>query len=361
MGGSDLQRAKRLHSRKKYTEVIRILEPKVFQYRQNNDFYYLLGSSYLHTGDIAGAYTYIKRVLDIEKEHIPAMLQLALIELLKGKNAEAIEIWLRILEIDPGNRFAKRGLNLLKQGSLNQDVVDRFLATKKRFSLISEKMSVWPIVLPLIIIVFIALPVVLTLFTEVDIIPDNLNIRNEEVAGISVEPIETLVSTEGKFTYILTEDEIVEMLEEAKEKFNTFEDNAVQQIVNIIKYSNASEEVKQKALLIENYLTTPDFIDFHGNITYREVREEPLRYENCYIRWKGKISNLDINPDRIRFDFLVGYHDNKVLEGIIPVIFDFAVSLEEENPIEIIGQIRDPLTELKIRGTSVRPIAPGGG
>ena len=54
-----------------------------------------------------------------------------------------------------------------------------------------------------------------------------------------------------------------------------------------------------------------------------------------------------MGDDYIRFDFLVGYHDNKVLEGIIPVRFGFAVSIDNGEAVELIGQIQEPRNDLR--------------
>lgn len=360
MGGTELKHAKRLLKRKKYSEIIRMLEPQVFRFRQNPDFYYLLGTAYFNTGDIAGATTYLRRVIDLQNENVQAMLRLAAIELQKGENAEAIEWWLKVLETDGGNKYAKRGLELLKKGSHNQKIIDNFIESNKLHTLVPAKRNFFPLITAAVVLVILIVPITLNFLTEITILPDTLKMRNAEVSEITLQEEEELVSLEGEFTYILNEKEIVKLMDEAKDQFNRFNDNRVQQIVNKLKYSNASDSVKQKAELLENYLRRPDFTNFEGNISYAELRNEPLLYENCYIRWSGKISNLEISDTEISFDFLVGYHDNKVLEGIVPVYLDFAVSLEQGSPVEIIGKIEDPRGRIRIQGTSIRPIAPGG-
>ena len=359
MGGTELKNAKRLLKRKKYTEIIRLLEPQVFRFRQNPDFYYLLGTAYFHTGDIAGATTYLRRVIDLQNENIPTMLQLAAIELQKGNNADAIDMWLRVLEVDSGNKYAQRGLELLKKGSHNQRIIDQFIESNKIQTLVPRQKTFLPAIIVIAVLTIIIAPLILNFLTEITILPDTVEVRNREVSEMQFENDEKLINLEGKFNYILSEKEIVRLLDDAKKEFNKFNDNKVQQIVNKLKYSNASAEVKQKAELLENYLRRPDFTNFTGNITFTDIQEEPLLYENCYIRWKGKISNLEITSSTISFDFLVGYHDNKVLEGIVQVFFNFAVSLEQGNPVEIIGKVIDPDGDIRIEGTSIRPIAPG--
>lgn len=66
---------------------------------------------------------------------------------------------------------------------------------------------------------------------------------------------------------------------------------------------------------------------------------ESKLYNNCYIHWKGRLSNLLITENLIMFDFLVGYDEKKILEGIIPVIMNFGARIDSDFPIEVLGKI----------------------
>ena len=357
MGGKEFVRAKRLFQRKKYSDVIRILEPQVFRFRENTDFYFLLGASCFYSGDIAGAGTYLKRVLDLKKEDITAMLYMAVIYIRQHKNQDAIETWLLVLDSDPKNRYALRGLELLKKGSNDQQIITDSIGTNKVSNYLPKHISYVPVITLGIVVLFLIVPVVL-------ILTENLSFfaktpRNERIQDVFTENTEIGIETEGNFTYILTEKEIERLLDEANDGFNSYDDNAVQVIINRIKNSNASQSIKDKAYLLEKYLSKPDFTNFKGDFSYKDIVSEPLLYDRCYIRWKGRISNLDIQADMIYFDFLLGYQDNKVLEGIIPVRFDFAADLRNGDAVEIIARIETADNGLSVQGTSVRPISSG--
>ncbi len=359
MGGKELFRAKKLLQRKKYTEVIRILEPQVFRFRESQDFYYLLGISYFHTGDIAGARTYLRRVLDLQPDHIHSMLYLAVIELKNRNNPKAIELWLNVLESDSKNSYALKGLDLLKKGSNDTAIVDKFLEGNKTSTLLPKKRNSLPFIIGGIIVLVFVVPFTVVLMGNISLFSMNREVRNADIESISISKKNNLINVEGEYTYILTEKEIIGLLEQAKKDFNNYRDNKVQIIINKISNSNASENVKDKISLMEPYLKKPDFTTLKNTILLEDIESDPLLYEKCYIRWKGKISNLKIGEDVIRFDFLVGYQDAQVLEGIVPVYFNFAVALENGDPVEIIGQVEQPMSDVRIKGTSVRPIAPG--
>ena len=358
MAGKDLKRAKKLLKRKRFTDVIRMLEPQVFRFRQNSEYYYILGTAYLYTGDISGASTYLKRVVQLKPGHTDALLEIAAIDLKQGQNQKAIETWLDILQLDNSNKIARRSLNMLKESANSPEILESYLSTNKFYQLLPSVGSPFRIIIPILVIIVFLIPLSLYLHSNFGDFFDRTQPRNRDVAEISIDKNEGIVSVSGEFRYVLTEEEITKTLQEAKKAFDNFEDNRAQKLINKIKYSNAAGQIKDKASIIEAYLSTPDFTNFSVGYSYREIMEDPLLHENCYVRWKGKVSNLEIGETYIRFDFLVGYHDNKVLEGIIPVRFDFAVSIEQGASVELIGRIKQPRENLRLEGISIRPLGP---
>ena len=55
--------------------------------------------------------------------------------------------------------------------------------------------------------------------------------------------------------------------------------------------------------------------------------------------WKGKVANLKVAKDSIAFDLLVGYDQEKQLEGIVPVTLPFAADLANGSAVEVLGQV----------------------
>ena len=354
MGGKELTKASRLFRRKKFAEVIRLLEPQVFRFRQNARFYHLLGISYLYTGDISGARTYLERVIQLEPRNTEARNALAAVHLKMNRNDEAILDWLRVLEDEPKNGIARRGLELLRKTASDPGQLDEFLESKKFYSLLpSEGFSVHPLLIAVVIVVFLV-PLGLYLFPRVgDLLPPRGEEREPAVTSLQVG--DGVVAFSGSYNIMLTEEEVRNTFEDIKEYFNEHRDNLAMREINRILLSNASQEVKDKVSTIAGYLKSPDFQSFSDNFSYSEVISDPPLYENCYVRWKGRASNLEITESEVRFDFLVGYHDTKTLEGIVPVSFPFAVSVEQGQPVEVLGRIL--LADgIRLEGVSIRPI-----
>ena len=116
MKGKGLGEARKLFRARKFPDVIRLLEPEVFRYRESFDYFWLLGFSCLHTGDLGGAFSYISRAHQLQHDDISALLGIAAIHFRRAENESAIKRWLEVLELQPSNAVARRGLDLLRRG-----------------------------------------------------------------------------------------------------------------------------------------------------------------------------------------------------------------------------------------------------
>jgi hypothetical protein len=50
-------------------------------------------------------------------------------------------------------------------------------------------------------------------------------------------------------------------------------------------------------------------------------------------------TNVVTSDQGTMFDFLVGYDTRKTLEGIVPVIFNQAIPLNPDRPLELLGRV----------------------
>ncbi len=338
MKNNNLKKSLKYYKYGNYPKVIRLLEPDVFSYRENDRYYYLLGSSCLFTGDYSGANSYLRRSLQINPVNTDTMLSLAVIHLKRGSSKEAIQIWLDVLDKHPENRFAKRGLNLLKKSGVPDGFSDQFIK-KNMNSLIPGRGMV---LLNRIFRIFLVILLAFLIISALSFLSYKsyfyIKNKNSQIPEITLKNTDKIVST-GNFELDLSEKEIIRSFDRARESFIDNNTNETQIEINRIINSNASEGVKDKTRLLESYLEKPDFRYFKNTISYREVVEKPFLFNNCYIKWKGKITNIKVMEKNLEFDFLIGYEDGRILEGIIGVDVDFPILLEEDFSYEIIGQL----------------------
>ena len=112
-----LERAKRAFYRKKYNDVITLLEPNTIQYRDSFTFYLYLGMACLHTGDIGGATTYFQRARQIKMRDPELLVAQAALHLRRGDTHQAVEYYLEALEYAPSHRLARKSLDFIRKGS----------------------------------------------------------------------------------------------------------------------------------------------------------------------------------------------------------------------------------------------------
>ncbi|MBQ3319897.1 MAG: tetratricopeptide repeat protein [Spirochaetia bacterium] len=112
-----------------YDKVIRILEPQVFEHRDDWKFYSYLGYSSLYTGDFIKASSYLQRALQINPTALELMYGIAVLHLKKGETADAVRLWLHILHKKPDDTYAKEGLEFIN--STDNKQLSRLLTLKK--------------------------------------------------------------------------------------------------------------------------------------------------------------------------------------------------------------------------------------
>lgn len=355
INNKDLKKAFAMVKDKKYPQAIRFLEPKVPLFLEDELFYYLLGVSCFHTGDLGGSEFYLKRSLQVNHDNIDSRLYLATIQMKKKDQANAARLWLNILDIEPENKIAQRGLNKLKKIK-NLSEYEQFINSKELNRLLSPLKGIHPLFIRFvyIILVLIFLAVV-AYFSYPKFIPQK-NFR-EEMTSLSLENyVGSFVEFDGNYIYTLTGEEIKNLFESAVSDFHNFNDNSLQKKINNINMSNASNDLKGKIAILEKLIQKPTFLTMQTNYEYRDVMRDPLLYDNCFVLWRGKVTNVSVGSDKISLDFLVGYENETVLQGVIYTEIPFEASINQSVPIEILGKIINRNGKFILLANSLRSI-----
>jgi hypothetical protein len=355
MKGKGLGEARRLFRARKFPEVIRILEPEVFRHRENFDYFFLLGSSCLHTGDLGGAFSYLSRARQLSPDAVSAILGLAAIHLRRQETEEAIKKWLEVLELDPGNAVARRGMELLRRG-LSQEKLQEYIDAGKVRSLYPPLPSRGRAGLA-VVIVLAATALCAAAYLGVRYFPQ----RSPQRPGVSAielpADLPRLTDNGSNFTYLLTEGDIRTAFRKAKDYLLSYRDNMATVEINRILLSNAALPVKERARMLKGFVTKPDFLTLKDPLPYATVAAEPALYDGCSVDWRGKIANLKVGKSAITFDFLVGYDKEKELQGIVPVNLGFAAELVNGDGLEILGQVVSAAGKLSLNAISLHKLA----
>jgi len=353
MPKSVLTRARQLFRRRRFPQVIRLLESQVFRYRNNAEFYALLGSACLHTGDFGGAESYLRRAEQLKEEDVTTQLGLAAIAFKRGQTEEALKSWLKVLDLDPGNRKARNALAALRKDVNWEGEVVHTGAIKIRKLLPAVPLSPRAWIAPLLLICLVAILTAGYFFLLPRIAPRREPRPGVEQVILSSERPLVAESSEEQITPRMSEKQIAETFQRIKEHLLDYRDNLAIREINGLLHSNASVYVKEKARLMKTFVQDPDFSTVKDPFPYPEVRSDPTLYADCYVVWRGKIANVRIGENQITFDLLVGYEDETELLGLVPVSLDFGAKIENGDGIEVLGKVLVEEQQVRLQGISL--------
>jgi len=353
-GASILKKAERAYRDREFAETIRLLEPQVFIYRQNPKFYYLLGMACIRTGDFAGAYSYLKRAEQLDPQNLEVKAAVAIVHLKRYETEHSIRYWLEILDEDPRNTYARRGLDTLRKRA-DPDGIEELFDSGKVFRLLPSpgfylpNKVRWALgILLLGVMIAGAYKFGLPLLKKEPPRP--------EIASIQLEKGSSLVDPSSKARYMLTQKEISDAFQRIKDLLQGYRDTEARVEMNRLLLSNATRDVKEKVRALLPYLKEPSFLTLKSSVSYPEVMKDPYLYEGCYVRWKGRVTNVRISEKEITFDLLVGYQDQKVLEGIVPVTLQFSAKVDPSFAYEVLGEVLLKGNSIQLRGVSLHEL-----
>lgn len=335
MNADILADAERLFKNHKWHKVIEILEPLTEVYHENKRFQYILGISYLYCGDTGGAYSALRRAQSLDFRDKDVLLALAAVYIKRGNTEKAIQLYIDILDRYPNCNKAKKSMDLLrsmiksnKDFTSNPNLIFKFLPIKKR---------ILPIIGTSLFLAFIAIISIVFVFKYFK----TPNVRPDIAAiNLTAEELEHATTGSTQSIYILTEQDIKKSFEKAKQLFANYRDDSAIIELNRILLSNASPGIKEKCSLLKKLAAPPSFLTVKDRFTYKEISKEPLLYDGVAVIWKGAIANVQTGNGKSFFKLLIGYHDAKILEGIIEVLVPFETLLADGNGVEVLGKIR---------------------
>jgi hypothetical protein len=355
MKPKSLGEARRLFQARRFPEVIRILEPEVFRHRESFEYFFLLGFSCLQAGDLGGASSYLGRAQQLKGGDTNVLLGLAALHFRKGENESALRRWLEVLEQDPSNRVARRGMDLLKKGPSPGELQEYRESGKDRQLVPDLRRRI-----PATTILIVALAVLLV----VAAITVGLRLRKTAfaerpgVSAVEIPPdLPRLIDAGGASANALSEGDVRQGFSRAKRYLLAYRDNLAAVEINRILLSNAALAVKERASMLKGFIMEPSFASLRDSFPYKVVASAPALYDGCFVSWKGKIANLKMGRESTSLDLLVGYEEEKELEGMVPVTLSFAATLENGAALETLGRIVVQDGKISLLGVSLHRLS----
>ena len=340
-----LTKATRFARKGKYSEAIKTLEIEVNRYHGSFTYYYLLGVSYLYRNIPGMALEYLRLASKQNRRDPHALLGLAALYLNHGDTDKAVDLYLEVQSIDASNKIAKRALKIIRKNPAPEEIsvwIDsgRLHTLFPPFPRADTARST---------IAFGAFAVVAGLVLALGISfragllfwPSDRDLR-ELPPGFELTSEERAMPLQagGSYRFTLSAAQVLENYEEARRLFLEYRDDAARIRLNRILESNASTPIKNRARLLISYMEVPGFDTLRDRFSFSQVLEDPFLFRDSHVIWRGMPTNLNIQHNATSFDLLVGYYDERrVLEGIVQVSYDFAIPINLEFPVEILGRV----------------------
>jgi tetratricopeptide (TPR) repeat protein len=344
MNNDTLSRANCLARRGNFDGAIKLLKAEEDRYLRSPLYYYLLGLCYLHTGVYGNALENFKLARQQKLRDPLILLGLAALYLNHGATDQAVDLYLEVQSLDEKNRIAEKGLNVIRRHPGPENIAAWIDSGKLHTlfpPLLPVKFSLVHAVLPSLgIIAVLCLAAFMLIKTGLVSVPF-LSGQRKTMDAIELvkEEQDAPMQIGGSYRYVLTKNETLDQYNEARRLFTAYHDETAKRNLNRILESNASGPVKNKARLLLSYMEVPGFDTLKDRFNYAEVVKEPVLYRDCYVIWRGMASNLEHGQTHTSFDFLVGYDTRRTLDGIVKVDFDFAIAVNPERPLEVLGRI----------------------
>jgi tetratricopeptide (TPR) repeat protein len=356
-----LTKAVRFAGKRKYDEAIKSLENEASHYYGSFTYYYLLGICYLRSNVYRYAHTYLKLASEQRMRDPNTLAGLAAVYLHNRDTDKAVDLYLEVLSIDESNRTAKKALKIIRKYPGPENIstwidsgrihtlfppVPKAAIPAARFAL---GVAIAAAVLGLLFGILVKTELIPLPGKERRAVPPEYNLARDL--------LDAPVQTGGSYRYVLTRNQAVDDYNEARKLFIDYRDDAARVKLNRILESNASEPLKNSARILISYMEAPGFNTLKDKFSYSEVIKEPFIYRDCHVIWRGMASNLNVQANHTSFDFLIGYDTFRIMEGIVQVDFDFAIPVNPERPMEILGRIipvsaeRD--TQIRIQGVAL--------
>ncbi len=357
-----LRQAWLLYRQGRFASALEFLEAKVFQHRENPEFFRCLGLCCLQTGDWNGGETYLQRSRQLETPvHRDTLLGLMAVAARRSEFGTAAQIAVELLDRNPRDRVVKAALAKLRTSlsegegeAPDRETLAGWLPRSHKMLLHVQK---W--LLRVGIGLLICAGLVVGTWWGLSVVHPATSVpaqrKGPEALSLPASAADTVLPS-GGFALTLSADEIRKGWERAQQAFQAYQDSRARFEINRLLLSNASPLVKERARSLISFLHEPDFSRVDDSSPYQDVKKAPTLYEGCTVRWSGVITNLVSGTTLITFDLLLGYQQGQVVEGIVPVQLAFAALLKNSQVVEVLGRVAVKDGSWFIQGTSLREL-----
>lgn len=341
MKKTPLERALHYLSRRKFTDCLLALEPALDLYRDNFNYYLVGGIACLYLDDFGSANIYFQKARQFSQTNPTLLLGQAVLFLRHGDMDRAVQYYLDVLEQEPNNRVAKRGMTFIREKG-NYEEIYRLNISKglrKFYPSLGVNPAIFSGIISAILIGITAFAVFFLLSHrsphEIRFFNSGNGLEADDFY-LSTDDLKNIIETDSESlsSYFLTEKEIEKLYKNAYKHAtesvdgndNLHRTNLAHSEANKILNSNASKTVKVKAQEIIDVIEAdrehePTFGTLLDNFSCDEVLKNPLMYDGCWVIWTGMLANAKTENGVSKCKFLVWDENMEHHFGSFDLIF----------------------------------------
>ncbi len=370
MRRSVLSEAQKLLKRRRFAAVIKLLEGNSELYEDNFEYYLMLGTACLYLEDVGSAASYFSRARKIKLSDTRLLLGQAAIYLRRGDTDRAVQYYFDIQDYDPNNKIAAKAMEFIRVHG-DYDTICRWVESG-RITQFYPALGVNPVVVRRVLLGLLVCAGGVLLYMNPPRIqfPFRYGLQSgserADLSAVVLTNDESQHAQEadlsgGVYRYILSNKQINDSYKNALKFFNEHRDNAARVELNRILNANAAEGVRAKAQAVVALLLEPTFDTLKDNYSCTEVNADPLLYQNCWVAWTGRITNMPAQDAGVKAagefkcDLIVGDAALQRIEGVVPLSFDTTPSpaIDGDKPVQVLAQIIVENGRIKLHGKSV--------
>lgn len=263
----------------------------------------------------------------------------------RNEKEKAITTWCTTLEKKSSNKTAQRALDYIRNKGRDLNLMDDeyFDSIKPAEPFLLPVTKILKTFL-LVLLVLALIPggyyVFITLKTKSFFSSKKLADKLDKVTLPDYNPNLLKSEKDGVKEFSFNEKELKTKFEKVKKKILSDDPVNAQILINQIKMSNASPEVKFKIEILEDFIEEPDYALFKNKIFFSDFIKAKNTYKNIYVKWHGRVVNLHKSKEAITFDFVLGDEEKGINEGIINVIFNKYVNVQYNEKLAVFGKIK---------------------
>lgn len=355
---ADVQtRALKRFQKGEYPQCAELLTPYVEDNRRNILCLKLLAFSLIYTGHLDQTKRYFQKVLDVDKNDVEALNALAYFELSQANTEAAINHLLDAIYVRKDDPRLKDNLEKIRNMkdpkvfvsmTKPEDFLILNLPKPDMKEIIADKFynvlhsRFWRAAL-FVLLVLITVGLLWAFWPSITNALQNYSSSRMGIAAPnhrSIDEINRLVRERTPYNIHMTDLELEEKFQRVRINLQEGKRNLAQILINEILNSDAPELVKERTIILQEFVPDPDIENLDYVPPFPDVQKTPYRYDKVYVKWNGTIAGIQHNGrDETVFNLMINLNDPNIVEGTAQVYFDGFVRALNGEKVTVFGEI----------------------